>query len=1719
MPRAGGGGGSSGVGVTPSAWSVGASAGVSNAPTRPAFRPSGGGGGGSNIADVGAFSVDVTSPSGFYRSIAEDQKQTNGLLEGLGTTLFGAENKPGLPFIDIVGKSAGGLLGAAFNEEKGLFPKNNLIGDVARTAGQVIPQAGNLISDVAEIVPSPGAAIEFLTHPGQKSMLDRRFEAMPDSPEKQAALAEIAKDPLKTAHIKAEALKAQVRAEQQVNPTLTPEFAEASVGSGSLADDLGSLLGILQTFPRPLQRLAAGSENPFKDLSRLQEIEAVATGQAVFQGGFLGTGLGENKQSGLSDMERIAYEKWKDGTWTPEQATDFLVAGGTPAHDPGLSLASSVALDPTVAGSLGAAGLSRLGLTSIRAASAAADAAAGGRAVTIRGAEAATLLSRGAAEAGVTLDRSVAKGIVSAAEAAAKKAKSSLLELEPEAWDEIARGAGVEGQITGDALRDATLRAVEEGTQTARLNVLGKAAQSERVSSAVASLGRTVYTPMQANAIGKAAKIGRTIIDPLHAIGGNRVVGEATVDVTAEATQRTLAEVTGISTNYRILRDLQKIAPELVDLHLEGTGTYGMNIARKVLMRAHVAGALSQKLGRELIGLQPKQIIDHLLSHAPKDYVDLLKAEMIRVRQLQFDSAGLRNLADRMASQVGHLTSDEWLDFLKTKSLDYLSELHASTYGLATKNFLSAVGEASRLLGRKAAKAMKLDRMILLNRTTLTDLGAQGILKELEGLTDEAAAALIRARQAQYPELAYIVLNPKTLDRSIDQFKKWLTKTLEDGSLNHQLTDAEIAKLPDALREFHLQARGEWTLGIRPEDDLLMGLVRDAEGRVIGGFEPWVDHVAVANPGYRGSLAMRYNIAGMPILGERTAKVLDYVEAGARTLGARVSSASITEAARSRFIARAVADHPGLTEGEASQLFGGIMDAAGIHEVTPRGLSAKDMWKATESVIPDRLRLTGEITKRDVMMLVLHAYEGDLRFVGLTQKFTGRMKTVFGNITGGNFAGEFSEKLYQNIRFRYNPVFQLQERLEPIILNGQRGVNFAFGTKLTAADRKTSALYQRMRDTGLIRSSDIDQAEFSALALLGSDLENELGRFATAGRWDQLRDVAGAKRLNLLRTFQNNMGRSMKMVWTKNAPGSWERLSSHYSALAGHLLSDDELAVRILSEGGVAGDVALPGVLTKAGQGEAVFKNAISMREWYVPADIGELRSLDLDFMASVMGFPLKNGTVIRDVTALRAALADHSSGVTMDRIKDALATMNAHPDYIRRVENALDFHWDGFWRTVGQRFDASPAEIKALQGIVERTAEARGMTATDYISQVMSSRLGTLAKGEKATDAVLGNLGDTLSALRTPVGKKLTVEDLHSQLAHIFSAHLDPSAQKTLLDAMDRGLQREIDDLMKAGQATASRAQQKTLETIRGGWDKAASEEFSKRALRIINGGEEASPDVVRAAQAYVKWTRDILGEGLARDNPIATELSRLAGFNTDAATQFNHIQSLMMDQIGHALRQSADDAFRLQYFGKTRTFLERSINHPFFGIYPASYMYGKILPELARFIAKEPFGIRTGAAVYTFQDLAAAIAVQRELDEDFDKMMEDLGHSEVAWFLGYLVPSLPWDISAAAPAWMRDLAQQGLDNQARVDRGEEPKPIDFGNPFDRIKDYVSPLRPVTQIEKPIGEIRDLLQQQPQSSGATAGPTSVKGPVTGVGLAPVVAGEMDALRAILADQ
>ncbi len=1864
-----------------------------------------GGGSSDSLNPPGSITINPMDPAG---SLGEAQKQTTDVFQGVKNALFGTSAE------DARGQH-GGVLGDV-----------PLLGALVRGGTEVVSHGvGAGVTAIGAGVNAVGGALEHIPVPGEE-VLRAEYDKIPDSsPAKIAAMEEMKGGGLvgpAIGHIMSSAIREHQMELGATNPQL---YAGMFSPAGSIADSVTNIFDSLGFLQRGTERLIAGAARPGSGgMNQLEMIMAVGRGEMTW------TGDWGAEAGGLNTSEQAVFDRVTAGDWTETQALDFMASHGIGlSHSQIVEIAGTFATDPLTIASLGMGAYAKLGITA-------------GRAV---------------ASGGTTL-----RGL------------TALGELRP----------------------------------AARANVLARAVSQREAALDIARVLTYPYKAAQGNALGKSAKIVRTIIDPLHAMDLHLPSATANVDLLSDVATKAVVDVHGPVAHLELLTDLDGIVPEASDAFSEGLAVASGNYARQVVANNHRASLLASASGGEelsSIGVPtPGAVITPLVAQQTRGVVQQIAELSNNFRTRVWDEPALQNLTDRVVTMM-HIPEEDAAALVRGANNDKRAMLHLSTYGLATRRLLDGVANSAATM--TGLTPDMLHRLVLINRTTLTRIGAEGILQRMTAATGDmdAVVAEMRAAQELYPNLRYIGLDLTDPAKSVDDFAKYLKRQMD--RLPMQVTDDEIAQLDPTLQGLHADMKGEFTLGFRPNDEYLWGLERTnvAEGALEAVGDVWIDHVADGAMKYRGARALDLNIAGLPIVGglvKAVVKPIDYIEAAGRVIKQQVSGGMIASSARGKFVATTTErfQHAGVSKAVAEDVWKGMQDLVGpgVNDAvaSPRGLSAASLWRGVDDVIPIEAKFAG-FDKRALLDLMLDAYDGDVRFIGLTQKFTARAKAVLGKASGANYAGMVAEHAWPLMKFRLNLVFQGQEKIEPWILNAQRGVFEGLGGTKNLTDVQAEGILERMTNLSLTRQGDIDQWEFSAAAVHGAEVRaaanvpgSKLGSIRSS--LSSLIDVQGTKRIGMLRTFKDGLGAEMRSVWEKSHPGEWDQMYDDAMRRAGGQMSEDDFAVQMMADKMLGNDV-----LASVGD----FKAAIEPGQWAAPQTIGELRALDLDNVARSLAFPVGKGKTIASQAELRAAIA--SGKLTVADVSKGLRLHGADPDYITRVENALNFSWTGFWGEATRAFNLSADEATSLQNFVAATARMRGMKPVDYMSQVFSPQIAG------GTEATLGELGKTVELMR---GSKLvkesslarlaaaeegtaavasTYDDLVRQMSSVFSAHLDPSAKRALLlefrptlkVAIARGdtgidmntvdgigrlwdadaeeqLAKRIIDYMASPDRAVQPVRVKTFEEFEqlhpgagledvhydievgepvpgvvtptkpydtGGWmvgpelrsapadiqervytavhhvwsqfpdidfvhinladlhsplgqdwpnvravsitlksapakkgsllleqkgygkDSKAfwaeksklHEEMKARPIedrigafvpgeqtsdlgvpfntsvsmegdvthemahlvdhslrsetvgRVKNprgwqiaqdwmdsyedSGEEimrkvsdysfsddmeafaelfdlafnpahdmtklprdvfdtvesfknmladtgvwkrpaqagyaaANADVARTAQMFAKWSTGAVADTIvSRGSSVhGGLLERLGQMPTADAAPYNFTEAALQDAATQSMRAKWSDAYRLQYFKQSRNMLERSVNHPMFGIYPASYMWGKIMPEMVRFIAKEPFGVRTGAMAYSLYDIQRAVALQREFDPTFDAKIEELGHNQALSFLGYMLPSVPWDIQSSFPSWARDLAAQGMENQERVDAGGVNEGIDLIKPAVDTAKKLSPYQ--TSIPWAARGLEDVFG----GGNAPAITSDVNGPVAGLDLGATLEQVMQELGSVL---
>ena len=1251
-----------------------------------------------DFADLGNISINPADP---LKSATDAAMQGSNVFEGLKNSLFGLSTP------DRAGNH-GGLIGdvpvvgdlARFATETPAY----LVGEASGTAKNAVGAVGDVLAHVPSFDPF--------------SDLEAQFAAIPDDdPIKAEALAamkgvegELTVSNLigpAVGHIQAEAVKAyRDKVASEGDPSA---FDNLWVHNASVMDTLSNVLNGLGAAERVVERGYAGMGSMFDSgRDQLDQILAVGDKETKFD---VWWSFGNDPDGGdrevLSPVEQHVYDMVKSNQWTHEQGLDYLTGHGRGfSHDALTQIAGTIVGDPV--GDL-------------------AIIFSGGAALGTKGA---TLM----------------KG-VKTAETALNAAKLT---------GDAAKIASAEKLLTAEKAAYVTTTIRSQGS-SARFNLIGKLAETQGGTDMVKMLA-TPYVQSQGTWVAQTGKIARTIIDPMHRFSlPGFPKSTAQVDLTSELVTKSGIDAAGRINHLNLGDKLSQINPKLTELFNDDLGTHFGNVARRVVGNHHRESIVMQ--GQEaierLMGTDMKAVVDNVLPHGRRGMLQTIKEESNKWLIRVWDEAADANLVTRMKRMYGDVSGMdevEWTDFIKGLNKEEKSLLHQATYGRATELLLEA---SPKMKNGWTLNPDLLPRLILLNRDTLTSVGADGILDRLAQNADDVMEQIAEMRRMQtlYPQLSYVSIDPTDLAGTINQFIAFVKKS--KNRLPAQLLDEELDSIPE-LRALQDQFAGAFTLGFRPEQKYLWGMERvGVEGgqyAVVG--DVFVDHVSRAAGAFRAAEGS-YGVHGMPVALRRP---LGWIEAMGAGLMNAVSGTMIAESAHQTFVAK-VAEQwaaDGITRREARAIWRGIQEAVGDGDgivTNPRGLGAGTLFNKVYDLIPTEARHAG-FNERTLMSAVMDAYAGDLRHIGATQWLSSRAKKIVFDTTGSNLVGQISEAAWPLLKFKVHVVFQMQERIEPIILNAQRGVSAAMGTKLSKEDMLADKVLQKMTDLSLVRQGDFDMAEQSAAVLISSRITG--GAKVTGTKLSALRkmgaeltDVKGAKRVNMLRTFRKGLGKEIKPIYDEILPGEWDKMKLAKQLQAGHLISDDDFAISLIAENMLSNDILVNRALSTGGKYTGLvadFKNAITPGMWAAPSHIGELRPLMLDDLAELAQF---KGA--KNAAGLRAGLA--SGAFTMEDLKRVMRIHGADPDYIARVENTLNFHTDDFWARAAEEFHMTPDEMSAMQNIIGSIATSRKMTPADYMSQMFSNNfLG----GEQA---IMGDLGRQVEIMRA--GKQVTEASL----------------------------------------------------------------------------------------------------------------------------------------------------------------------------------------------------------------------------------------------------------------------------------------------------------------------------------------------------------------------
>ena len=282
--------------------------------------------------------------------------------------------------------------------------------------------------------------------------------------------------------------------------------------------------------------------------------------------------------------------------------------------------------------------------------------------------------------------------------------------------------------------------------------------------------------------------------------------------------------------------------------------------------------------------------------------------------------------------------------------------------------------------------------------------------------------------------------------------------------------------------------------------------------------------------------------------------------------------------------------------------------------------------------------------------------------------------------------------------------------------------------------------------------------------------------------------------------------------------------------------------------------------------------------------------------------------------------------------------------------------------------------------------------------------------------------------------------------------------AMRALNDATDLPINAK-NVLTKRGQATLDTAMEKlsiAKANLRREFEAAVARKQTVKNILMKDGLSQPLATEMASLFVVAERRREMLP-------PVSNAISKaLKGEQIPAeaiAALKDHLMKIRMarteeeslwNAIGYGLDNAMNNADRTHFFNPGRGFLEKSINHPVFGLYPTSYMFGKVLPEYARMLYLSPTKGVAGLVLAPYMSILKKVSFGKFSPEDWGKyaplvgfsaamkirpaMVESMNQNPdpngpnpiVYMFANILVPGIPTEISASFSAPVRTVANK---------------------------------------------------------------------------------------------
>jgi hypothetical protein len=943
-----------------------------------------------------------------------------------------------------------------------------------------------------------------------------------------------------------------------------------------------------------------------------------------------------------------------------------------------------------------------------------------------------------------------------------------------------------------------------------------KALSAARETSSLYEKYALTVAAVQKSPMGPAFRISRGMIDPF-AVYKPSTVQKAVMDI------HNANNLSAMGRAYSpfAVKDVRSIGREFdkayeVDAAI---ANYARDQGDLMVARKVARDMVDENLGEDLVHSNVDEVVapiaENQSPHAETQMVDHLTSTMKNT----FGPEEEATLAGRMAAFFGN-DVPYWEKRLSKMEFNRRALLHAITFKTTEKQLMEALARVEAYSG-----TAPLRNMVLLSSDTLDDVIAKQVIEDIRSTLKGGGTAIEDASRKwnkyamRYPKMASIGFAPGG-DEQIKLMVDELEKHLKEGRITRRMLDDELANpalrpvrdvldsnsVPGTLAEGEVGPAAPkrlWNIGFRPDEEVAWGLQRHPiTGRYVPDRDPTISHVIDAVPGRQPFSDTTRNILGQ-IIGksgaERLNKPVDSIEAYYNTMRDMVTGRRLVMNIEKRF-ERSMFDL-GVPTPIAKEIMDRAKDVAGLEATTVRGLKPGNVWDAVHEVIPRDLVLKDgtHLNIHVVMDHLLRASEGDLRIMGATSVLTQRMRNGMrhAGLDPNNWTGQMTVTMYNKLRYA-QPMFLIQRMTDSIYYSILYGVT-PVGKSLTrASDKAMRIIEENLGRTGLGRDFSMDMPEYATKSNFTTGIKSQMQEMGLKeNRLDKIVHAPDALiAANMTHMLSARIGDIVKGSLDNLAAAaakdpeiaaemqragetlnrSFEDWRAVYSANAGRLLSDDEVGLFYLQD-------TFNGwrrhVLNE--DGTLNFDGLIHEGDRLTPTEIGSIPPLAPDIFAKELGY--------EDALSLRKDImgttkkidgeyvhvrGEHSLGWMQEQMREKLHVSDA---YAKRMTAYMSDTWGGFWERMSRPLeegglDISPHYAKEAQDLIAVMARDRKMDPWEYLSGVMTVNLGPTD-----LDTAMGRLVSFMK------GGKVEPGDWGAY----FRAHLDPSAQQTLVEEWGR--------------------------------------------------------------------------------------------------------------------------------------------------------------------------------------------------------------------------------------------------------------------------------------------------------------------------------------------